>query len=156
MQVSIFCFSLPVLNAVAFLDDCFSFSQQPKQKKKSFAGGELDLAVLPSFAQSKRKNEDWFRGDGVCVCVCAFGLPVWVCVGCGFVLGAWCPFVDCVCSRWGMDCVCVFVSSALSLSVLSHCLALADPLTCFDLHLNLITFTRKYYLYYVCFASFNL
>lgn len=157
MHVSIFCFSLPVLNAVAFFDDCFFFSQQPKQKRRVLRG-ELDLAVLPSFAQSKRKNEDWFRGDGVCVWVCAFGLPVWVCVlvGCGFVLGAWCPFVDCVCSRWGMDCVCVFVSSALSLSVLSHCLALADPLTCFDLHLNLITFTRKYYLYYVCFASFNL
>lgn len=58
MHVSIFCFSLPVLNAVAFFDDCFFFSQQPKQKKKSFAGDELDLAVLPSFAQSKRKNED--------------------------------------------------------------------------------------------------
>lgn len=58
MHVSIFCFSLPVLNAVAFFDDSFFFSQQPKQKKKSFAGGELDLAVLPSFAQSKRKYED--------------------------------------------------------------------------------------------------
>lgn len=79
MHVSIFCFSLPVLNAVAFFDDCFFFSQQPKQKRRVLRG-ELDLAVLPSFAQSKRKNEDWFRGDGVCVWVCAFGLPVWVCV----------------------------------------------------------------------------
>lgn len=57
MHVSIFCFSLPVLNAVAFFDDCF-FLTTTKTKKKSFAGGELDLAVLPSFAQSKRKNED--------------------------------------------------------------------------------------------------
>lgn len=107
------------LTRLHFLTTVF-FSQQPKQKRRVLRG-ELDLAVLPSFAQSKRKNEDWFRGDGVCVWVCAFGLPVWVCVlvGCGFVLGAWCPFVDCVCSRWGMDCVCVFVSSALSFGSLT-------------------------------------
>lgn len=147
------------LTRLHFLTTVFFFSQQPKQKKKSFAGGELDLAVLPSFAQSKRKNEDWFRrGDGVCVWVCLRFACVSMCVGwLWFCLGG----VVSVCRLCLLPlghglCVCVFVSSALSLSVLSHCLALADPLTCFDLHLNLITFTRKYYLYYVCFASFNL
>lgn len=143
------------LTRLHFLTTVF-VSQQPKQKRRVLRG-ELDLAVLPSFAQSKRKNEDWFRGDGVCVWVCAFGLPVWVCVLVllWFCLGG----VVSVCRLCLLPLghgLCVFVSSALSLSVLSHCLALADPLTCFDLHLNLITFTRKYYLYYVCFASFNL
>lgn len=68
------------LTRLHFLTTVF-FSQQPKQKKKSFVGGELDLAVLPSFAQSKRKNEDWFRGDGVCVWVCLRFACVSMCVG---------------------------------------------------------------------------
>lgn len=145
------------LTRLHFLTTVF-FLTTTKTKKKSFAGGELDLAVLPSFAQSKRKNEDWFRGDGVCVCVClrfACVSMCWLVVVLSWGRGVRLSIVFAPAGAW-IVCVCVFVSSALSLSVLSHCLALADPLTCFDLHLNLITFTRKYYLYYVCFASFNL
>lgn len=79
MHVSIFCFSLPVLNAVAFFDDCFFFSQQPKQKRRVLRG-ELDLAVLPSFAQSKRKKRgliSWWW----CLCVCLRFACVSMCVG---------------------------------------------------------------------------
>lgn len=157
MHVSIFCFSLPVLNAVAFFDDCFFFSQQPKQKRRVLRG-ELDLAVLPSFAQSKRKKRGliswwWCLRVGVCLRFACVSMCVGFVVVLSWGRGVRLSIVFAPAGAW---IVCVFVSSALSLSVLSHCLALADPLTCFDLHLNLITFTRKYYLYYVCFASFNL
>lgn len=70
------------------------------------------------------------------------------------------PLFLCVLPRWGMD----WVSSARSLSFsffLSHCHRLSVSLARLlrSPRLSLITFTRKYYLYYVfCFlffASFN-
>lgn len=129
------------------------------KKKKSGGGGNLIVWVfvlflqLHSFQTTKR---GLIRGDGVCLCVC---VPS-VCCEYEFVgWSGWRPFVDFVCSRRGMDCMCVFVclfclKRALSFGSLTLCLCLSlsyPSNSCFDLHLNLITFTRKYYLYYVCF-----
>lgn len=138
-------FSLPVLNAVAFLTIFALFVTTTKTKRRRVVA-----------SQSKQRNEDWFRG-------CGGGVCVWVpSVCCEYVLVGWALSeggvrLSIVCTPAGAwivcRCVCVIVSSALSLSVLSHCfsVSLCVPLTCFDLHLNLITFTRKYYLL-LCFV----
>lgn len=140
----------------------FCYNNQTK-KRRRVVGVELDFPVLPSLSQSKQRNEDWFRGCGggggvwVCVWMCLrFAVSICVLVGCGFVWGASVCRLLAPAPGHGL-CLC-FVSSALSLSVLSHCFSVSFSLTpfnlLFDLHLNLITFTRKYYLYYVCFLFF--
>lgn len=153
MCVFDFLFSLPVLVAVAWR---VCMIKRTKQTKK----------MLGKTAQSDPNNKrerGLFLVGGVYVLVC---VPSRFCCEYVFVAVAvtvrlrsssilWAP------GAWIGLCVCfcfVFVSSArsfsLCLSVLSHCLCLSQLfslLTCTDLHLNLITFTRKYYLFYYVF-----
>lgn len=122
MHVSIFCFSLPVLNAVAFFDDCFFFSQQPKQKRRVLRG-ELDLAVLPSFAQSKRKKRGliswwWCLRVGVCLrfaCVSMCVGWLWFCLG---GRGVRLSIVFTPAGAW-IVCVCFCLKRALSFGSLT-------------------------------------
>lgn len=128
-----------------------------KKKKKKNWGQQLSLSLCAHRTQTRRKR-GLFLVVLFSVCVPS-GLAVSVCVLCAtsvrrrfwMLPGAWLF-------------VCVFVSSArslaLSLSVRSHCLCLGLSrfLPSFshlpslsDLHLSLITFTRKYYLL-LCFV----
>lgn len=154
MCVFDFLFSLPVLVAVAWR---VCMIKRTKQTKKCWE-------KLCSHRPKQQKRErGLFLVGGVYVLVC---VPSRFCCEYVFVAVAvtvrlrsssilWAP------GAWIGLCVCfcfVFVSSArsfsLCLSVLSHCLCLSQLfslLTCTDLHLNLITFTRKYYLFYYVF-----
>lgn len=164
MQFRFFVFPCQFLTRMHFWRFLHIFCHNNQNKKRRrVVGVELDFPVLPSLSQSKQRNEDWFRG---CVVVVVFGC---VCVDvpsvcCEYMCVGWLWFclggvrLSIVCSRAGHGLCLCFVSSALSLSVLSHCFSVSFSLTpfnlLFDLHLNLITFTRKYYLYYVCFLFF--
>lgn len=123
----------------------------------------LGKTLLTQTQTAKERERIVSRGWCLRFSLCAFAVLLWVCVCCRCCYRPSAFVVDFVSSR-GMDwfvCVCfcfVFVSSArsfsLCLSVLSHCLCLSQLFslpTCTDLHLNLITFTRKYYLFYYVF-----
>lgn len=153
MCVFDFLFSLPVLVAVAWRVCMIKRTKQTKKKC---------WEKLCSHRPKQQKRErGLFLVGGVYVLVC---VPSRFCCEYVFVAVAvtvrlrsssilWAP------GAWIGLCLCfVFVSSArsfsLCLSVLSHCLCLSQLfslLTCTDLHLNLITFTRKYYLFYYVF-----
>lgn len=153
MCVFDFLFSLPVLVAVAWRVCMIKRTKQTKKKC---------WEKLCSHRPKQQKRErGLFLVGGVYVLVC---VPSRFCCEYVFVAVAvtvrlrsssilWAP------GAWIGLCVClcfVFVSSArsfsLCLSVLSNCLSqLFSLLTCTDLHLNLITFTRKYYLFYYVF-----
>lgn len=98
---------------------------------------------------------------------CAFAVLLWVCCCWSLRSSVRLSSILWASGAWIGLCVCLFLSQALFLSLsfgsltlsLSLAISFFSLLTCSDLHLNLITFTRKYYLYYVfClfFASFNL
>lgn len=154
MCVFDFLFSLPVLVAVAWR---VCMIKRTKQTKKM-----LGKTLLTQTQTTKERERIVSRGWCLRFSLCAFAVLLWVCVCCRCCYRPSAFVVDFVSSR-GMDwfvCVCVFVSSArsfsLCLSILSHCLCLSQLfslLTCTDLHLNLITFTRKYYLFFImCFC----
>lgn len=138
MCVFDFLSSLPVLVAVAW---------RFRTEKRRRVEGNFHSRSLSAHRPPRTTKEDWFSLRGVGVCVCAFGFAV------SYVRPS---VVDFVCFRgWGMDCLCSVSSArsfALSFGSLTLSLAFSSFPTRSDLHLNLITFTRKYYLYYVfCF-----
>lgn len=148
---SIFCFPCQFLSRL--LDD-FAWRTHNHQKKEEELGATtLSLSALTEPKPAEREDcFSWCCFQFVCLRVW-----LWVCVCC--VLR---PFVvDFGCFR-GHGCLCVCFclkrALALSLSVRSHCLCLSRFLPSFshllslsDLHLSLITFTRKYYLL-LCFV----
>lgn len=157
MCVFDFLFSLPVLVAVAWRF-CMTNAQPPKKKKKNW-GQKLSLSLSAHRTQTRRKR-GLFLVVLFSVCVPSV-LAVSVCVLRPFVVDFGCfrgmdLLVVCVCV-----CFCLKRALALSLSVRSHCLCLGlsrflpffSPLalSLSDLHLSLITFTRKYYLL-LCFV----
>lgn len=128
---------------------------QPPKKEE-----ELGATTLSLRSQNPNPPKERIVSRGAVFSLCAFGFGCeCVCVCC--VLR---PFVvDFGCFR-GHGCLCVCFclkrALALSLSVRSHCLCLglsrflpsfSHLLSLSDLHLSLITFTRKYYLL-LCFV----
>lgn len=156
MCVFDFLFSLPVLVAVAWRF-CMTNAQPPKKKRRRRIGGNNSLSLSALTEPKPAEREDCF--SWCCFQFVCLRVWLWVCVCC--VLR---PFVvDFGCFR-GHGCLCVCFclkrALALSLSVRSHCLCLGLSrfLPSFshlpslsDLHLSLITFTRKYYLL-LCFV----
>lgn len=149
---SIFCFPCQFLSRL--LDDfAWRTHKQQKNKKKNW-GQQLSLCAHRPKPAEREVCFSWCCFQFVCL-----RAWLWVCVCC--VLR---PFVvDFGCFR-GHGCLCVCFclkrALALSLSVRSHCLCLrlSRFLPSFshlpslsDLHLSLITFTRKYYLL-LCFV----
>lgn len=111
------------LTRLHFLTTVF-FSQQPKQKRRVLRG-ELDLAVLPSFAQSKRKKTriDFVVMVFVCVpsvCLCEY--VCWLVVVLSWGRGVRLSIVFAPAGAW---IVCVFLSQARSLFRFSHTVSLS-------------------------------
>lgn len=156
MCVFDFLFSLPVLVAVAWRF-CMTNAQPPK--KEELGAKTLSLSLC---SQNPNPPKERIVSRGAVFSLCAFGFGCecvcatsvrrrfWMLPGHGFV-GCLCVCV----------CFCLKRALALSLSVRSHCLCLGlsrflpffSPLalSLSDLHLSLITFTRKYYLL-LCFV----
>lgn len=153
MCVFDFLFSLPVLVAVAWRF-CMTNAQPPKKEE------ELGATTLSLRSQNPNPPKKRIVSRGAVFSLCAFGLGcecVCVCVLRPFVVGFGC--------FRGHGCLCVcFLSQArarsltfgsltlsLSRSVSLSPLFLSLALSISDLHLSLITFTRKYYLL-LCFV----
>lgn len=128
---------------------------QPPKKEE-----ELGATTLSLRSQNPNPPKERIVSRGTVFSLCAFGFGCeCVCVCCvlrPFVVGFGCfRGHGCLCV-----CFCLKRALALSLSVRSHCLCLglsrflpsfSHLLSLSDLHLSLITFTRKYYLL-LCFV----
>lgn len=150
MCVFDFLFSLPVLVAVAWRF-CMTNAQPPKKRRRIEGNNSLSALTDPNPPKERIVS----RGAVFSLCAFGFGCEcVFVCyVRSSSILDASGGMVVCVC-------FCLKRALALSLSVRSHCLCLglsrflpsfSHLLSLSDLHLSLITFTRKYY-FLLCFV----